>query len=39
VRGNGNKVNRKAASGGDRCLRPDVGGVHGNAWPEIVTLT
>jgi tetratricopeptide (TPR) repeat protein len=41
LRGNGkiSKVNRKAAFGGDRCLCPDVGGLHGNARPEIATLS
>jgi hypothetical protein len=34
LRGNGKigEINRKAVSGTDRCLCPDVGGVHGNPW-------
>src|SRR5262245_34755693 len=41
MRGHGkiSKVNHQAASGSDRCLCPDLGGVHGNARSEIVALT
>ena len=41
LRGDGkiSKIDRKTASDGDRCLRANVGGVHGNARPEIVALT
>jgi len=41
VRGNGKigKINREAVSGADRCFCPDVGGVHGNTWPEVTAET